>query len=289
MRARTGTRRRRYWLGLGPERPRALRSPRMTPFPILVSSAGRRGALVAILRRSLANLGLTGPILASDVSGYAAAFHLADRGIVVPPQSDAGFVDALLEICEREQVRLVVPTHDGELPLLAAARDRFAAVGTTVSISDARDDRDRPRQGADARLADRARLPDRPPGHRVADVLAAAASLAVAADREAALRARPASASCTARRWPTCRRATSSCRSSRRARSTPSTCWCSATAAAASPCRGGASRCAPARSRRASRCGTPRSSRSCAASRRRCPAPTACSTSRSSWPATSCA
>jgi carbamoyl-phosphate synthase large subunit len=107
----------------------------MEAFPILVSSAGRRGALVEIMRRSLANLGLAGPILASDVSGYAAAFHLADRGIVVPPQSDPGFVDALLEICEGEGVRLVVPTHDGELPLLAAARDRFAAVGATVSIS----------------------------------------------------------------------------------------------------------------------------------------------------------
>ena len=28
-----------------------------------------------------------------------------------------------------------MPTHDGELPLLSAARDRFAAVGATVSIS----------------------------------------------------------------------------------------------------------------------------------------------------------
>jgi carbamoyl-phosphate synthase large subunit len=107
----------------------------MEPFSILVSSAGRRGALVGILRRSLANLGLAGDIIASDVSGYAAAFHLADRGFVVPPQSDPGFVDALLELCEREHVRLVVPTHDGELSLLAGARDRFAAIGATVSVS----------------------------------------------------------------------------------------------------------------------------------------------------------
>jgi carbamoyl-phosphate synthase large subunit len=108
----------------------------MDRFGILVSSAGRRGALVAILRRALANLGLDGPVVASDVSGYSAAFHLADRGLLVPRQSDPGFVDALLELCEREAIRLVVPTHDGELPPLAAARDRFAAIGTTVSISD---------------------------------------------------------------------------------------------------------------------------------------------------------
>jgi carbamoyl-phosphate synthase large subunit len=91
---------------------------------------------VAILRRALANLGLEGPIVASDVSGYSAAFHLADRGALVPPHADPGFVDALLELCEREAIRLVIPTHDGELPLLAAARDRFAAIGATVSISD---------------------------------------------------------------------------------------------------------------------------------------------------------
>jgi len=108
----------------------------MDRFGILVSSAGRRGALVAILRRALANLGLDGPVVASDVSGYSAAFHLADRGLLVPRQSDPGFVDALLELFEREAIRLVVPTHDGELPPLAAARDRFAAIGTTVSISD---------------------------------------------------------------------------------------------------------------------------------------------------------
>ena len=108
----------------------------MEAFGILVSSAGRRGALVAILRRALAQLGLEGPIVAADVSGYSAAFHLADRGALVPPQSDPGFVDALLELCEREAIRLVIPTHDGELPLLAAARDRFAAIGATVSISD---------------------------------------------------------------------------------------------------------------------------------------------------------
>ena len=108
----------------------------MEPFGILVSSAGRRGALVAIFRRALAQLGLEGPIVAADASGYSAAFHLADRGALVPPQSDPGFVDALLELFEREAIRLVIPTHDGELPLLAAARDRFAAIGATVSISD---------------------------------------------------------------------------------------------------------------------------------------------------------
>jgi carbamoyl-phosphate synthase large subunit len=104
-------------------------------FTILVTSAGRRGALVGLLRRALAEAGQEGRVLAADASPLSAAYHLADAGFIVPPHADPGHVDALLDLCRREQVGLVIPTHDGELPLLAAARDRFAAVGATVSVA----------------------------------------------------------------------------------------------------------------------------------------------------------
>ncbi len=104
-------------------------------FPILVSSAGRRGALVSILQRTLADLALDGPVIAADASPYAAARHLADIHVTVPRQDDPGYIDALLALSAEHDVRLVVPTHDGELPLLAAARGRFAAIGARVSVS----------------------------------------------------------------------------------------------------------------------------------------------------------
>jgi carbamoyl-phosphate synthase large subunit len=104
-------------------------------FTILVTSAGRRGALVGLLRRALAEAGLEGRVLAADASPLSAAYHLADAGFLVPPHRDPGHVDALLDLCRQEDVRLVVPTHDGELPLLAAARDRFAELGVVVSVS----------------------------------------------------------------------------------------------------------------------------------------------------------
>jgi carbamoyl-phosphate synthase large subunit len=106
-----------------------------TRFPILVSSAGRRGGLVGILRRTLADLGLDGEIVATDMTALSSALQLADRRAVVPPQTDPGFVDATLAVCRAHGVRLVVPTYDGELPLLSAARERFAEIGATVSIS----------------------------------------------------------------------------------------------------------------------------------------------------------
>lgn len=42
----------------------------------------------------------------------------------------------MLEICEAEEVRMVVPTIDLELSPLAEAADRFAGIGTRVVISD---------------------------------------------------------------------------------------------------------------------------------------------------------
>jgi carbamoyl-phosphate synthase large subunit len=41
----------------------------------------------------------------------------------------------MLDLCQRHQVKLVVPTIDTELPLLAESRDRFQSLGVAVSVS----------------------------------------------------------------------------------------------------------------------------------------------------------
>jgi carbamoyl-phosphate synthase large subunit len=107
----------------------------MQRFSVLVSSAGRRGALVGILRRSLARVGVQGVIVAADQTRLAAAMHLADQRVVVPRHDDSGFCEAVLDACRAHAVRLVVPTHDGELAVYAAARERFAAAGVTIAVS----------------------------------------------------------------------------------------------------------------------------------------------------------
>jgi carbamoyl-phosphate synthase large subunit len=105
------------------------------PVRVLISAAGRRGALLRLFRDALAALGLAGEVLAADMTPLAAAFQLADRAFTVPAASDEAFVSTLLALCERERVTLVVPTNDHELPAYAAAREAFARVGTTVAIS----------------------------------------------------------------------------------------------------------------------------------------------------------
>jgi carbamoyl-phosphate synthase large subunit len=102
---------------------------------VLLSSAGRRVSLLNAFRSTLEELKLTGRLLAADAATYSAASCLADGRFRVPPCGDPGFVPAMLELCEREGVTLLVPTIDTELPAYAAHRADFAAVGTLVAVS----------------------------------------------------------------------------------------------------------------------------------------------------------
>ena len=105
------------------------------PFTVLVSSAGRRVELLRGFRDALAAAGLAGRVLAADRSWYSSAFHEADEGLLVPACDDESFVPAVLDLCVKHAVDLIVPTIDPELPVYAAARERFADAGVTVAVS----------------------------------------------------------------------------------------------------------------------------------------------------------
>jgi len=102
---------------------------------ILLTCVGRRVSLLERFRRAMADLGIKGRILGADQSALAPGFHRADEGCLVPPVDGPDYVDALLDLCRTRDVGLVVPLIDWELPALAAARDRFTAVGARMVIS----------------------------------------------------------------------------------------------------------------------------------------------------------
>lgn len=101
---------------------------------VLVTSAARKVLLVRAFALALTRTG-GGRVVAADISPLAAALYAADAARIIPPSDDAGFIDTLLEICAADEIGLLVPTRDEELPILAAARDRFAAAGTVVLVS----------------------------------------------------------------------------------------------------------------------------------------------------------
>ncbi len=105
------------------------------PFNILLSSAGHRVERVNILRATLAELGLAGKIVATDLSHLSAALQTADVAEIAPRCTSPDFIPTLLDICRRHEIKLVIPGIDTELPMLAAAREQFAAAGVTALIS----------------------------------------------------------------------------------------------------------------------------------------------------------
>ncbi len=104
-------------------------------FTIMMSAAGRRVALLQLLRESIRQLGLKPRLVATDVTRNSAALHLSDVSRIVRRYSDPRCLDELLEICREYSVKLIVPTIDPELSFYAEHRQRFEAEGTRVMIS----------------------------------------------------------------------------------------------------------------------------------------------------------
>ena len=102
------------------------------PLHVLLTSAGRRGYLVNSFRQAL---GEGGRVFAADASDDAPALWIADVSFRLPPFTDPCYLDHLLALCERHRVKLLVPLNDYELPLIAAHRQRFLAVGTIPHVS----------------------------------------------------------------------------------------------------------------------------------------------------------
>lgn len=103
---------------------------------ILLTSAGRRCQLIDSFRVSAKRLGIDFRVVAVDLEPeLSPACHFADARYAVPRCTDEGYIERLVEICRMEQVDLVVPTIDPELPALAYRAGEFAAVGARAVIS----------------------------------------------------------------------------------------------------------------------------------------------------------
>lgn len=103
---------------------------------ILLSSAGRRIGLARCLLGACERIGLSGSrLIAADASRDAPAAAHAHASHRVPRCTEPGFVDAILALCEKERIGLIVPTIDTELGVYAAVKDRFAALGVRLAVS----------------------------------------------------------------------------------------------------------------------------------------------------------
>jgi carbamoyl-phosphate synthase large subunit len=103
---------------------------------VLVSAAGAPGT-AALLRALRRNGERSIRLVGTDMSERSIGRHLCDAFHVVPPGSDAGFADAMVEVCRSEGVDAVLPQSSFDLLGLAEAKERFGDTPVLVSSPDA--------------------------------------------------------------------------------------------------------------------------------------------------------
>ncbi len=74
-------------------------------------------------------------VIACDMDRFASGLYLvpADRRVLVPAGLAPEFPAAVMEWCRALGVDVLFPTVDVELPVLAARRDQFAAIGVLIA------------------------------------------------------------------------------------------------------------------------------------------------------------
>lgn len=105
-------------------------------FNILFTSIGRRVFLVQHFKKVLLDLGLEGKLVGADMSLSAPAMHVIDKKYQICRVMDGDYVPQLLDICERENIKLLVPLIDTELLVLAENKGQFGKMGVTALVSD---------------------------------------------------------------------------------------------------------------------------------------------------------
>ncbi|WP_214404808.1 ATP-grasp domain-containing protein [Pseudonocardia lacus] len=74
-------------------------------------------------------------VIAADMDRFASGLYLvpAQQRVLVPAGLAVEFVPVLLDWCRSLGVDVVFPTVDVELPIIAASRDEFSAIGVAVA------------------------------------------------------------------------------------------------------------------------------------------------------------
>ncbi len=102
---------------------------------VLFACIGRRVSLLNSFRRAAKQLKINASFFGTDTTQLSPALQLCDKGFLVKPVTHPGYIRQLLSIIKTNKVKLLVPTVDLDLKVLAQNKPKFAAMGCCVLIS----------------------------------------------------------------------------------------------------------------------------------------------------------
>ncbi len=104
---------------------------------ILITSAGRRVSLVEAFKKELDKIFPGAKVYVADLrTDLSAAAQKVEKAFDICRITDTNYIDMLFDICIENDIKLVIPTLDTELPVLAKSKKRFDDSGITVMVSD---------------------------------------------------------------------------------------------------------------------------------------------------------
>lgn len=98
-------------------------------YNILFCSAGRR---VKLLKDFKETIGKNGKIVVAENSVYAPSRYVADISYTVPPIDSPKYIEEILMICKKEEIKAIFTLIDPEIELLAKNKDVFNKEGIKV-------------------------------------------------------------------------------------------------------------------------------------------------------------
>lgn len=104
---------------------------------ILITSAGRRVSLVNFFKKEIKKLNINTKVFCTDLNpGLSSACQVADGSFKVKRVTDKAYVENLIKLCVDNNIKLIIPTIDTELLVLAENKKRFEDQGIFPLVSD---------------------------------------------------------------------------------------------------------------------------------------------------------
>ena len=102
---------------------------------VLITAASRRVPLIRAFMRALKETNRAGRVITTDVDPLSPGLYVSDLHYRVSLATAPEYIDQIKAVCRKENVRLLIPTIDEELPLFGGLREEFSEQGITVIIS----------------------------------------------------------------------------------------------------------------------------------------------------------
>ena len=96
---------------------------------VLITSAGRRVSLVKNFQKH-------SKVFCCDMNPVlSSACQVSDGYFKVPRVTDESYLDELMKICKENNIKIVIPTIDTELSILAKVKEKFLKEDIFLAVS----------------------------------------------------------------------------------------------------------------------------------------------------------